>query len=272
MQNPYDRTVPSIRVACVEYFNTKPLIEGLDADPEIRLSLAVPAKLIDSLACAIDAPNAADVALLPTIDYQSLPGLRVIPAGGIGCNGPTLTVRLFAHGPIERVTRVACDVESHTSVALAKVLFAKLWKTTPAFVPILQASGDDDEARLLIGDKVICEPPLGFANQVDLGEAWKELTGLPFVFAIWTARPDIELRDLPTKLSEAKSRGLGRAGELVATHAVPRGWPADVALDYVTRYLKYDIGPEQLQAIERFHTYADELGLLPRERQPLRTL
>lgn len=257
------------RIACVEYFNTKPLIEGLDRDPSTRLSLAVPAKLIESLACDIDDPHAADVALLPTIDYQALPDLRIIPAAGIGCDGPTLTVRLFARVPIEQVTRVACDIESHTSVALAKVLFAKLWKASPTFVSSPAASDEPHEARLLIGDKVICEAPTDMPHQVDLGEAWKALTGLPFVFAIWTARPNVKLGDLPAKLVAAKAQGLAQAAELVDRYAVPRGWPADIALAYVTRYLKYDIGERQIEAIERFHEYADEIGVLPGARQPL---
>ena len=232
----------------------------------------MPARLVETLACGIDAPHAADVALLPTIDYQSLQGLRIIPVGGIGCDGPTLTVRLFAHVPVERVAIVACDVESHTSVALARVLCAKLWKTSPRFVPMAEASGDDDEARLLIGDKVICEPPLAFPIQLDLGEAWKQLTGLPFVFAIWTARPDLDLGELPAKLERAKQLGLSRAADLVSRYAVPRGWPADVALAYVTQYLRYDIGPPQIEAINRFHAYALELNLLPTDRQPLRVV
>ena len=253
-----------IRVASVAYFNSKPLIEGLDDDRSIALSLAVPAKLIDGLA-----NGQSDVALLPTIDYQSLCGLRVIPAGGIGCDGPTLTVRLFGRIPIERVTRVACDSESHTSVALAKILFAEAYHTSPAFVPLNEATAAGDEALLLIGDKVICEEPAGYPIQIDLGEAWKGLTGLPFVFAVWTARPVVELGDLPDRLAEARRVGLSRARQLVAQHAVPRGWPAAIALRYVTQYLKYDIGPRQLEAIERFHRLAEKHGLLSGPRKPL---
>lgn len=256
-----------IRVASVAYFNSKPLIEGLDEDPLIDLSLAVPAKLIDGLAT-----GQTDVALLPTIDYQTLPGLRVIPVGGIGCDGATLTVRLFARVPMQQVKRVACDMESHTSIALAKILFAERYGRVPAFVPMPQSTGADDEALLLIGDKVICESPVGYPHQLDLGEAWKDLTGLPFVFAIWTARAGVELADLPARLAAARRLGLSRAQQLVDRYAVPRGWPADVALRYVLEYLHYDIGPRQLEAIERFHRFADEHGLLPGPRKPLITV
>ena len=73
----------------MSYLNAKPLIYGLDDDAEVDLTLAVPAKLIDGLR-----DRRFDVALLPIIDYQRLPGLHVLGSGGIGCDGPTLTVRI----------------------------------------------------------------------------------------------------------------------------------------------------------------------------------
>src|SRR4051794_38517029 len=101
-----------IRLASVSYLNARPLIYGLDTDPQIRLILDVPSKLIEHLR-----DGSADVALLPAIDYQRMPDLRIVPAGGIGCDGPTLTVRIFAKQPIETIRTLACDPDSHTSVA-----------------------------------------------------------------------------------------------------------------------------------------------------------
>jgi chorismate dehydratase len=256
-----------IRVDSVAFINSRPLIRGLDREPSIQLTMAVPSRLIDGLA-----EGRTDVALLPVIDYQRLPGLRIVPASCIGCFGPTLTVRLFCRVEPRRVTRVACDTDSHTSVALARVIFAKRYGTSPDFVDLPLATGADDEARLLIGDKVICEPPAGYPIQIDLGEAWRDLTGLPFVFAIWTARAGIELGDLPRLLRDAKERGLREVDEIVATDAVPRGWPADVARQYLTEHLKFDVGPRQLEAIDRFHAYAEELGIIPSPRRPLQVV
>jgi chorismate dehydratase len=257
--------VHPLRLACVSFLNTKPLIAGLDADPSLELAFDVPSRLLDRLAT-----RRADVALLPTIDYQALPDLRVIASGGIGCDGPTLTVRLFSHVPIRDVRSVACDTDSHTSVALARILFARHFRAAPSFVPLDQASGASDEAQLLIGDKVICDPPAGFEVQVDLGDAWKQMTGLPFVFAIWTARPGVELGELPGKLTQAREQGVRRAAEWVERYARPMGWPPDVALEYLTRYLRFEIGERQLEAIRMFHVLADELGLLSGPLQPLR--
>ena len=251
------------RLGSVCYLNAKPLIHGLDEADDLELSLDVPAKLIDGLR-----GGRFDVALLPIIDYQRLPGLRIIPSGGIGCDGPTLTVRVFSRVPVGDVRTLACDTHSHSSVALARVILAEAYGTTPRFVeldtddPRAESSAVPAraEARLLIGDKVVCEEPAGFPHQLDLGEAWKRLTGLPFLFAAWVARDGVELGDLPDRLSAAKRAGLADVDGLVRRFAVPRGWPADLARRYMTGFLKYDVGPRQMEAVRLFHALAFKHG------------
>src|SRR3954469_25593807 len=125
------RSTRVLRVASVSYFNAKPLIYGLDEQRDVQLLLDVPSRLIEHLR-----DGRADVALLPVIDYQRMDGLRVVPSGAIGCDGPTLTVRIFSRVPIDRITSLACDTESHTSVALAKILLAERWGLRPAFVDL----------------------------------------------------------------------------------------------------------------------------------------
>jgi chorismate dehydratase len=243
------------RIGSVSYLNAKPLIHGLDRHPGIEMVLDVPARLLDGLRS-----GRCDVALLPVIDYQKLPGLRVIPSGGIGCDGPTLTVRIFSNIPIAQIQSLACDVESHTSVALAQIILKQRWNARPKIVD-LNGKIPSDGAVLLIGDKVITAPPK-MEHQLDLGEAWKELTGMPFVFAVWTARQGVELGDLPKRLEEAKESGLANLEQIVADHAESRGWPTDLALRYLADHLKYDVGPLQLAAIELFHRLAHENGLI----------
>lgn len=249
----------------VSFLNAKPLIYGLEQDEGVELSLDVPSRLLDGMR-----DGRYDVALLPVIDYQRMEGLRVLTAGGIGCDGPTLTVRVFSRVPMTQVRTLACDTDSHTSVALARVVFAEAFGLTPEFVPLLHDRAfDSSAARLLIGDKVVSEEPAGFPRQLDLGEAWKEITGMPFVFAAWMARADADLGDLPSRLERAKRDGLLHVEQIVAREAGLRGWPADVALRYLTDYLKFDIGPEQIRAIERFHSLAFKHGALARPPRPL---
>ena len=191
------RTQTALRIASVSYLNARPLIYGIDGESDRKLLLEVPAKLIELLR-----DNLADVALLPVVDYQRMDGLCIVPAGGIGCDGETLTVRIFSQSPINEIRTLACDIESHTSVALARIVLAEHFGIRPEFVELSRASQQPGAARLLIGDKVVCEEPVGFDHQLDLGAAWKKMTGLPFVFATWMTLAGTDLGDLPRGTKE----------------------------------------------------------------------
>jgi chorismate dehydratase len=196
--------------------------------------------------------------------------LKLVPSGAIGCDGHTLTVRLFSCAPIDQIETLACDPESHTSVALARIILAERYQRTPEFVDLHKSTGRPGEARLLIGDKVICDEPPGFEHQLDLGFAWKEMTGLPFVFAAWMARDGVDLRDVPQRLEHAKRDGLAHVDELIQRYALPRGWPAGVALQYLTVYLKYDVGEVERRAMTLFFELAAKHGIIaspPRDLQ-----
>jgi chorismate dehydratase len=251
----------TVRIGSVSYLNAKPLVFGLVGTNDVDLHLAVPSQLLDGIRT-----RQYDVALLPVIDYQRLPGLRIIPAGGIGSDGPTLTVRLFSNRPIERMQSLVVDPDSHTSVALARIVLAENYGIFPRFDP------SSDEAMLLIGDKVVCEEPVGFPYQLDLGAAWKKLTGLPFVFAVWMVREVAELGDLPARLEQSKRDGLNHIDEIISRFAVPRGWPRELAHQYLTENLQYDIGPRQIEAIETFHHLAAKHGMIGEQLRPLSIL
>jgi chorismate dehydratase len=244
-----------LRIGSVSYLNAKPLIYDLGEADDLHLALDVPSRLLEGLR-----EGRFDVALLPVIDYQRLDGLRMLTSGGIGCDGPTLTVRIFSKVPVMEIETLDCDRESHTSVALARILLKEMMGLRPELTHNREA-----DARLLIGDKVVCEEPEGYPHQLDLGQAWKEFTGLPFVFATWVARRETELGDLPRRLEEAKRKGLGHVEEIVERYAVPRGWPAALAMQYLRHYLKFDIGLRELEAIRLFHQLAGKHGLIEHE-------
>jgi chorismate dehydratase len=253
-----------LRIGSVSFLNAKPLIWGLEKFSDLQMKLAVPSRLLDDLSS-----NQCDIALLPVIDYQrdlSLP-LKVVPSGGIGSDGTTLTVRIFSPKPIDQIETLACDLDSHTSVALAQVILARRFGKKPKLIDLPGNAGDSNQAVLLIGDKVVCQEPPKMPHQLDLGEAWKQLTGLPFVFAIWTARGDADLGDLPARLEEAKRIGMTKIEEIVAEHAITRGWPADLARRYLTQFMQYDIGEKQLEAMRLFYRMAYEEGIISRPRE-----
>jgi chorismate dehydratase len=249
-----------LRIGSVSYLNAKPLIYNLENESDLDLQLAVPALLLEGLrSCRFD------IALLPVIDYQRLPDARIVPSGGIGCDGPTLTVRIFSRTPIEKITTLACDIESHSSVALARIVLAERYGITPQLLD-LPEDASDTQAMLLIGDKVVSRQPSGMPYQLDLGAAWKDLTHMPFVFAVWITRGGTDLRDLPERLRQARIRGLADLPNIVARHAVTCGWPAELAMQYLSNYLKYEIGPAQLDAIRLFHELAAKYAIIAEPR------
>jgi chorismate dehydratase len=252
-----------LRLSAVSFFNTAPLVYGLNRDPNVSLRFAVPSALLDDLMT-----DQADVALLPVIDYQRANNLRLIRATGIGCDGATLTVRLFSRTPIEQTRTLAVDTDSHTSVALARVILKHRFGLTPEVVPLPHARDVQGETRLLIGDKVVTHEPHDMPHQLDLGQAWKDLTGLPFVFACWTARDGVDVGDLPARLVHALDQGFAHLDDLIRDHAIPRGWPADVARRYLTQHLVFTLADRQFAAIERFHAMAHEIGVIA-SRRPL---
>jgi chorismate dehydratase len=246
-----------LRIGCVSFLNSKPLIYGLEREPKLSMTLDVPANL-----AAMLSSRAVDVALLPVIDYQRLPGLRLIPAGGIASDGHTLTVRIFSRTPIDRLKVLACDPDSHTSVALARVILAEQYGIRPDLRPLRDPALPADISRLLIGDKVITEEPAGFDHQLDLGFAWKQLTGRPFAFAMWMAREGVDLADWPARLARARREGLANVEQILEHHASRLGWPTDIARRYLTEYLEYDITPRHIDAIRYFYQLAAKHGII----------
>ncbi len=263
----YNHSMRHLHLGCVSFLNAKPLIDGLVLGEHEHLDLAVPSRLLDGLE-----NGQTDMALCPVIDFQrSKVPLVVVPVGGIGCDGPTLTVRLFSRVPLDRITQVYADTDSHTSIALLRVLLWRLHQVKPMLIDLPNVSSRSDwlhkqtpEAVLLIGDKVVTQRPeaAGYPYDVDLGDAWRNLTGLPFVFATWLARADAKLNDLPGKLNALRLANEQRIDDIVARHAGAAGWPHDLARQYLGHWLKYDIGPRQLQAMQLFWQYAHQAGVI----------
>ncbi|HEX8521651.1 MAG TPA: menaquinone biosynthesis protein [Tepidisphaeraceae bacterium] len=245
------------RIAAVSFLNSKPLIEGLERRADVQLMLEVPSRLHETLR-----NGSADVALLPVIDYQRLEGLTLLPAGGIVSDGETLTVRVFSRVPIQQITSLACDWHSHTSVALARIILSRQYNLHPEMVDIRSAAHDPQQARLLIGDKVVCEEPQGFPYQLDLGREWKTMTGLPFVFAAWMGRDGEDYTALAQVLRAAKESGMKNIDGIIKKFAVPLGWPVQLAWQYLTQNLTFDIRSHELQAIRLFHQVAAEEGII----------
>lgn len=277
------------RLGCVSYLNTLPLIEGLGKLRDVRLTLTAPSRLIDLLE-----EDEADLALVSVIDYQrSGMDLVMVPSGMIGCDGPTMTVRLFSRVPIEGVETIHADADSHTSVTLARMLVAE--RRGDGRVPeVVEFDVDEHRARLvdaaehasepewpeallLIGDKVVTDSPpaMLYPHQLDLGEAWQAWTGLPFVYAVWMCRAeragDPMIATGSAVLDRQRRHNATRLAWIVASRAPVRGWPRDLAEEYLSRRLRYEVTAAHRESIERFFDEAHGLGLIER-RRPTRWL
>lgn len=272
----------TVRIGCVNFLNTEPLVRGLDALREVELSRAVPSKLIEMLET-----EAVDVALVSLVDAarSSVP-LSILPCGMIGSDGPTLTVRLYSQVPINQITRVHADTDSHTSVVLCRLLLAEQYGLSPEIIdydareqieiarttPFEDATGIEwPEAMLLIGDKVVTgsPPAVRYPHQLDLGEAWKELTGLPFVYAVWMCRSDRV--DTPSVaaasaiLDRQRRHNRTRIDAIASACAPEHRWPVDLARTYIGERLRYTYDERAQQAATKFIEMAAERSLVDRK-------
>jgi chorismate dehydratase len=252
-----------VRVGAVNYLNTKPLICDLEElAPGAELMLDVPSRLADLLG-----EGRLDVALIPAIEYFRSGTYTVVPDIAIASDGPVLSVTLFSRVPWVGIRRVALDAGSRTSAALTEVLLRRRYGVRPEVVPLpldRAAEDVDADAVLLIGDRAMraCLP--GFAHAFDLGQEWRDWTGLPFVFAVWAVREGADLGPVEQALYEAKRRGLARVGP-IAHHEAPRlGLDAGFCRRYLQSILQFDLGPREQAGLHHYYMLACQLGLARR--------
>lgn len=262
------------RLGVVSFLNARPLIEGLSDRGGVELTPDVPARLE-----ALLSAGRVDAALLPIVDVLRSGGAyRVVSDACIGCDGETMTVRVFSQVPPDRIRRLHADTDSHTSVALARVLWRELYDRELELIPLDARRGaiDSCEAVLLIGDKVIDPRRGGFAYETDLGGAWKAHTGLPFVFAVWAAKSSEDrvangelvrnraARDLLGELlSSARDRGVARAADIARAQGPALGWPIELAERYLTRCLRFTLDAQMVAGATLFGRLCAGEGLVP---------
>ena len=252
-----------VRIGAVNYLNTKPLICDLkELAPDAHLLLDVPSRLADLLA-----DGRLDVALIPAIEYFRGGNYSIVPGIAIASNGPVLSVTLFSRVPWSGIRRVALDVGSRTSAALAQVLLRQRHGVRPEVVPLpldRAAEDVDADAVLLIGDRAMraCLP--GFQYGFDLGQEWHDWTGLPFIYAFWAVRAGVDLGPVEAALHEAKRRGLERVGPIAAHEAPQLGLDAGFCRRYLSNIIRFDLGPREQAGLHHYYMLACELGLARR--------
>jgi chorismate dehydratase len=239
-----------IRIAAVSYRNAIPLVYGFEKGmlkDSAELVFEYPAKLASLLL-----NDEADIALLPVAVLPSLKEYHIIADYCIGADGEVASVCLFSEVPIEEVTEIYLDYQSRSSVALLKILLKKYWKINPQLLE--SAAGFETQisgtrAGLIIGDRAL-EQRSKSTYIYDLATAWKELTGLPFVFAAWVANkklPEAFIHDF----NAATAEGLFHLREI----ADRQSFEAYDLYHYYTRNIQYKLDEEKRKAISLFLQY-----------------
>lgn len=251
-----------VRVSAVSFLNARPLVHGLEKRRDLfEVSVDLPARCAERLHT-----GDVDLGLVPAI--ESLRGdYRLVPDMAIGSDGAVLSVAVFTTRPIGEVRTLALDASSRTSVALTRILCARLWKIAPeqqAMVPDLPRMLEQADAALVIGDPAFDADPVALGvEKIDLGQAWRELTGLPFVYAAWTGRPGALSPAHLTALAEVRDAGLAARPAIAADYAAATGRPAAAVESYLRDNLSYAFGPREQAGLERFFALAIEVGLVP---------
>jgi chorismate dehydratase len=261
--------MPVVRIGAVSYLNARPLVVGLESRPD---RFAVRYDLPSTCARLLHARE-IDLGLIPSIEYLRGERLAIVPDCAVASDGPVDSVAIFTKVPIEQVRSIALDLSSRTSVALTRVMTAKYYGIAPRYLdegPDLDAMTRRADAALLIGDPALFADyqRLGLAK-IDLGQAWKDFTGLPFVYAFWTGHAGAVTPQDVAALQQARAEGAGRP-DLVARAFFP-GNAAHAAIGerYLREHIRFRLGDREKAGLERFFELAAAVGEVPRT-QPLR--
>jgi chorismate dehydratase len=179
-----------------------------------------------------------------------------------------LSVKLYFRVPPGEVRTLALDEGSRTSAAIAQILLGEVAGVRPATEPLPIGCGLEDtaaDAVLLIGDRAILADQTDAVEVWDLGEKWSEWTGLPFVFAAWVARPDVDTTQLEIELAAARDRGVAHLVEIAAAEAPPLGIEVELAHRYLRDNLHFTLGEQELAGLARFARLCVERGFVPKE-------
>jgi chorismate dehydratase len=190
-----------------------------------------------------------DLGLVPVAIIPRLKEYHIITDYCIGSNGPVASVCLFSEVPIEEIREVLLDYQSRTSVALAKILFKDHWKIQPRLTdarPDFLSSVKGTTAAVIIGDRAL-EQRKRSAYIYDLGEAWKQYTGLPFVFAAW-----ISNKQLPEEFIESFNAANKKGIENIDIVVAENPFPVFSLQQYYTKHIDYILDHEKRMGLEKF--------------------
>lgn len=257
-----------LRLGAVEYLNARPLVYGLHRHADrFDVRFDIPARCAELLHA-----GQVDVGLVPSIEYLRGESYVAVPGVAIGSDGPVASVAVFSLVPIDRVRTVALDASSRTSVALLRVLCARHFGIEPdvrIMSPDPQRMLESNDAALLIGDTALLfDHAAAGVQKTDLGLAWKEYSGLPFVYAFWFGRPGVLTAGDAASLGEACRLGVEHTDDVAREHFPDDPARAVIGARYLRDNVVYGFAEREMAGLTRFYRDAAELGLAPVFREP----
>jgi chorismate dehydratase len=272
--------VKKLRISIVQYLNTAPLVRGFTHGPlrgKYDLSFTVPSQCAEALRC-----GAADIAIIPAIEYQRIDNLVVLPDMAIAAKKKVRSLLLVSKRPVAGIKRIALDCSSRSTQALLRILCAEHWKISPEFFeapPNLTAMLQEADEALLIGD-----PALRLCMQIengqtvslngagqkfhgyDLVEEWRTLTGFPAVLAVWAARPDSVTQEVLADFAASRDYGMAHIAGISEEAAQELHLPAAALASYLRDNIDFSLDAENRQGLDHYFGRATALGLISRAK------
>jgi chorismate dehydratase len=282
-----------LRISIVQYLNTAPLVWGFTNGPLVGkydLSFTVPSQCAQALRTGV-----ADIAIIPAIEYQRIPGLVVLPDLAIASQNRVRSLLIVAKKPIEHVGSIALDRSSRSTQALTRILAAEHWKISPEFFetePDLNAMLQRADAALLIGDpalrisvtiekksavspqgRAVCQaatlgiPGAEIFHVYDVVGEWRKYSSLPAVMAVWAARPEVVTVELLVDFAASRDFGLKQIAAISLSAARELELPQETLESYLRHNIDFSLGEENRRGLERYFREAAKLGLIPSEQK-----
>ncbi len=256
-----------MRISLVHYLNSAPLGWAFLHGPFRGMYEVVPSSPAN---CADQLSSGeVDIGLIPSIEYQLIENLQIIPDISISSLREVRSILLIRPKRRQVIRSVALDISSRTSVALVRVLLEAKLGIHPQFVPCppnLDLMLKRCDAALLIGDAAL-KVSLERYNTMDLAAEWAGWQKKPFVCAFWACRPEAAISpDLNSVFLEAKNWGLKRRHEIARAYAESLALPASFLEEYLINNIDYEMGPEHLEGLNKFYQLAYQQKLVSEPR------
>jgi chorismate dehydratase len=253
-----------IQIGTVPYSNAFPLVHHLpEYLPGAVISAWYPSALREQLST-----HRIDLALMPVAELLHFPQGKIISNCSIACNGAVRSVLMYSRKPIEQIRTISLDAASRSSVLICKLILRHYYGLQPEEHQLGTDQNPNEcstDAFVIIGDRALAFQPWDcWTHRYDIGELWKEKTGLSLVFAAWIGRSSDS--SLASALESCRDRGLQQLEAVLDAkeqQGVALPLNREQMLDYYRRAIVYTMGKEEYAGLQYFFDLAASQGLTP---------